>query len=340
MKFIDEARVIVKAGKGGDGCLSFRREKFIPFGGPNGGDGGDGGCVYFIGDEGLNTLVDFRFQRQYKAANGQPGMGKDRRGKSGDDLFIKVPLGTLVHDLETDEILGDVTDHGQELKIAQGGFHGLGNARFKSSVNRAPRQTSPGSPGESREMKLELKLLADVGLLGMPNAGKSTLISSISAARPKIADYPFTTMTPNIGVVSVDTARSFVMADIPGIIEGASEGAGLGLRFLKHVARTRLLLHLVDLAPLDEHDPIDDAKAIIKEVKRYSELLAEKPRWLVINKSDLVPEDELDARVEALKKGINWQGPCFVISAVSQQGLKPLLFSIMDHLDETSNICS
>lgn len=332
MKFIDEARITVHAGKGGDGCLSFRREKYIPFGGPNGGDGGDGGCVYLQGDEGSNTLIDFRYQRKFQAQNGQPGQGKDRRGVSGDDCIIRVPLGTLVFDEETEECLGDITEDGQRIKVAQGGFHGLGNARFKSSVNRAPRQTSKGTPGEVRRLKLQLKVLADVGLLGLPNAGKSTLINAISNARPKIADYPFTTLHPSLGVVRVDGFRSFVVADIPGLIEGASEGAGLGIRFLKHLDRTRLLLHVIDVMPMDNSDPAENARTIIQELAQYSENLAEKPRWWVFNKVDLIPEDERQAFCDDLAKRLGAER-YFAISAASHEGLDALCYAVMERVE-------
>lgn len=333
MKFIDEAKIKVQAGKGGNGCLSFRREKFIPLGGPDGGDGGDGGSIFLKGDENLNTLVDFRFKRQFHAENGQSGQGSDCTGRSAEDLYIRVPLGTLVYDEDTGELIGDVTKHEQVLKVAQGGFHGLGNARFKSSVNRSPRQTTKGSLGEARQLRLEMKVLADVGLLGLPNAGKSTLIRSISAARPKVADYPFTTLHPNLGVVKVESDRSFVVADIPGIIEGAAEGAGLGLRFLKHVMRTRLLLHVVDIAPIDETDPVTAATTIIHELEKYSPDLAIKPRWLVFNKVDLIPDPEqLEEAKKRVIDALAWKGPVFEISALNQIGLKPLIYKVMDFL--------
>jgi len=332
MKFIDEARITVHAGKGGDGCLSFRREKYIPFGGPNGGDGGDGGCVYFEGDEGVNTLIDFRYQRKFQAKNGQPGQGKDRRGVSGDDCIIKVPLGTLIFDEETEECLGDITEHGHRIKVAQGGFHGLGNARFKSSVNRAPRQTSKGTPGEVRRLKLQLKVLADVGLLGLPNAGKSTLINAISNARPKIAYYPFTTLHPSLGVVRVDGFRSFVVADIPGLIEGASEGAGLGIRFLKHLERTRLLLHIIDVMPVDGSDPVENAQTIIQELAQYSEDLAKKPRWWVFNKMDLILKTERQAFCDDLAKRLGAEH-YFAISAVNREGLEALCYAVMGQVE-------
>lgn len=333
MKFIDEARITIHAGKGGDGCLSFRREKYVPFGGPNGGDGGDGGSVYFVGDEGINTLIDFRYQTKFQAKNGRPGEGSNCRGAGGDDCIIRVPLGTIVFDEETEENLGDITEHGQKFKVAQGGFHGLGNTRFKSSTNRAPRQTSKGSPGESRRLKLHLKVLADVGLLGMPNAGKSTLISVVSNARPKIADYPFTTLQPNLGVVSVDAYQSFVLADIPGVIEGAAEGAGLGLRFLKHLERTKFLLHLVDVMPADGSDPISNAKSIVKELERFSKELYQKPRWLVFSKIDLLPEQEREEFCKKLAAELDAEN-YFAVSSLTKVGLKPLLHKIIGTLAE------
>lgn len=334
MKFVDEANIRVEAGKGGNGCVSFRREKYIPLGGPDGGDGGDGGSVYLVGDMNLNTLQDFRFTRRFAAQNGQPGMGKNCTGKSGDDLFVPVPLGTQVYDIDTDELLGDVVSEGQQLIVAKGGFHGLGNTRYKSSTNRAPRQHTPGTPGEHRQLRLELKVLADVGLLGLPNAGKSTFIRAVSAARPKVADYPFTTLHPNLGVVSVESHRSFVVADIPGIIEGAAEGAGLGLQFLKHVSRTRLLLHLVDVAPPNpEHDPVEDVRVIEKELQRYSDALAGYERWLVLNKIDLLPEDERQSRCEDILQRLDWQGPVFEMSAMKKQGTEKLCYSIMEYIE-------
>ncbi|MEY3037693.1 MAG: GTPase ObgE, partial [Pseudomonadota bacterium] len=296
MKFVDEATITVQAGKGGNGCLSFLRLKYIPKGGPDGGDGGDGGSIFVEADAGLNTLIDYRFTRHYKAQNGQGGQGRNCTGNKGEDLVLKVPVGTTVVDVDTDEVLADLTQIGQVEKIAQGGWHGLGNVRFKSSVNRAPRQTTKGSEGELRNVRLELRVLADVGLLGLPNAGKSTLIRSISAARPKVADYPFTTLVPNLGVVRTEAHRSFVVADIPGIIEGAAEGAGLGIRFLKHLARNRVLLHLVDMAPWDEVTPAQAAVTAVQELTKFSETLADQPRWLLLNKLDMVPEEELEER--------------------------------------------
>ena len=334
MKFVDEVRIQIKAGKGGDGCLSFRREKFIPFGGPNGGDGGDGGSVYLEANANLTTLVDYRFQRMFQAEKGQHGMGSDCTGKSGGDLILPVPVGTLVYNIDTDELLGDLAVPGQRLLVAKGGFHGLGNARFKSSTNRAPRQTSPGSLGEERELRLELKILADVGLLGLPNAGKSTLIRAVSSARPKVADYPFTTLHPNLGVVRVGEFRSFVIADIPGLIEGAAEGAGLGIQFLRHLERTHLLLHLVDVAPIDESDPVESAKIIVHELAKYNQSLLEKPRWLVLNKIDQLPDDEREQRCSEILKQLDWQGPVFYISALKKQGTEALCYAIMNFLEE------
>ncbi|MBY6195515.1 GTPase ObgE [Marinobacter hydrocarbonoclasticus] len=334
MKFVDEATIIVEAGKGGHGCLSFRREKYVPKGGPDGGDGGDGGSVYLEADSALNTLIDYRFQRKYKAQNGEPGAGRNCTGTKGEDLVLPVPVGTTVVDMDTHEVLGDLTKEGQRLKVAQGGFHGLGNTRFKSSVNRAPRQTSKGSEGEARNLRLELKVLADVGLLGLPNAGKSTFIRSISAARPKVADYPFTTLVPNLGVVSVQAHQSFVIADIPGLIEGAAEGAGLGIRFLKHLVRTRLLLHLVDVAPYDGSSPADAVRAIAHELEKFSETLASRPRWLVLNKVDMVAEEDREAHCQAIVDELGWEGPVFRISALSGEGTKPLVQAVMRWIEE------
>jgi GTP-binding protein len=334
MKFVDEAIIDVAAGNGGGGCLSFRREKYIAKGGPDGGDGGDGGSVYLEADENLNTMVDYRFQRRFRAANGSPGQGRNCTGRSGDDLTLKVPVGTTVIDIDTNEVLGDLSEAGQCLKVAQGGFHGLGNTRFKSSINRAPRQTSPGSEGEKRRLKLELKVLADVGLLGMPNAGKSTLIRAISAAKPKVADYPFTTMVPNLGVVRVDPLRSFVVADIPGLIEGAADGAGLGIRFLKHLTRNRLLLHLVDLAPWNDESPAQHALAIVRELEAFSPLLAERPRWLVLNKADVLDEETQKERVQEVVDVLGWTGPVFVISALANTGTQALIQAIMIQLED------
>jgi GTP-binding protein len=335
MRFVDEALIKVEAGRGGDGCLSFRREKFIPRGGPDGGDGGDGGSIFFEASSNLNTLIDFRYTRNYKASNGQQGMGGNCTGKKGDDLFIKVPVGTMIFDADTDELLGDINEVGVPVLIAQGGFHGLGNTRYKSSVNRSPRQTSPGSMGESRNLRLELRVLADVGLLGLPNAGKSTLIRAVSSSKAKVADYPFTTLHPGLGVVSVSTHKSFVMADIPGLIEGASTGAGLGHRFLKHLSRTCVLLHVIDIAPLDESDPIVSAKAILKELADYNPELLEKPRVLVLNKIDMIPDEAArQERIQAIVDGLEWKGKVFAISAISGQGTQQLCYSLMQLIDE------
>jgi len=334
MKFVDEVSIHVKAGDGGNGMMSFRREKFIEKGGPNGGDGGDGGSVYLEADENLNTLVDYRYTRRFTAPNGQKGGSTDCTGAKGDDLILPVPVGTTVIDAATQEIMGDLTKAGQRLLVAQGGWHGLGNTRFKSSTNRAPRQTTPGKPGEARDLKLELKVLADVGLLGLPNAGKSTFIRSVSAAKPKVADYPFTTLVPNLGVVSVGRFKSFVIADIPGLIEGASDGAGLGIRFLKHLARTRLLLHLVDIAPVDGSDPADAAETIIGELEKFSPALTQRDRWLVLNKADQLLDDEREARVSSVVERLDWKGPVFVISALEREGTEELSQAIMRYLDE------
>ncbi len=333
MKFVDEASITVQAGRGGAGALSFRREKYIAKGGPDGGDGGDGGSIFLRGDENLNTLVDYRYQPKCRAESGSSGAGKDMTGKKGEDLILSVPVGTSIIDVDTDEILGDVTDTEQLIKVAQGGFHGLGNARFKSSVNRAPRQTSPGSEGEFRNLKLELKVLADVGLLGLPNAGKSTFIRSVSAARPKVADYPFTTLVPNLGVVQVQEHRSFVIADIPGVIEGASEGAGLGIRFLKHLTRCRVLLHIVDMSPFDGSDPADNAQVIIDELGRFSPTLAGRERWLLLNKIDMLPPEEVEERCQAVVDKLNWTGPLHKIAAINGTGTKTLCGEILESLE-------
>lgn len=329
MKFVDEAEIRVEAGDGGNGVIGFRREKYVPRGGPDGGDGGDGGSVYLLADENLNTLIDFRFERFHRAERGQNGQGGNCTGKGGEDLEVKVPVGTRATDADTAEVLGDLTRHGQRLKVAQGGFHGLGNARFKSSTNRAPRQKTNGTPGEIRNLNLELMLLADVGLLGLPNAGKSTFIRSVSAAKPKVADYPFTTLVPNLGVVRQDAHHSFVIADIPGLIEGAADGAGLGIRFLKHLERCRILLHLVDLLPADGSDPAENAVAIVKELEKYSPKLAEKPRWLVFNKVDLLLEDEVQEVAERVKAALDWQGECLFIAAINKQGTEDLCREVM-----------
>ncbi len=308
MKFVDEATIDVKAGDGGNGCVSFRREKFIPKGGPDGGDGGDGGSVYLLADAGLNTLADFRYDRRFRARRGENGAGRNCTGKSGEDLEVRVPAGTLVYDEDTGELLGDLVRDQQRMLVARGGFHGLGNARYKSSTNRAPRQSKPGTPGEQRTLRLELKLLADVGLLGKPNAGKSTLIRAISSARPKVADYPFTTLYPNLGVVRVAAHRSFVVADIPGLIEGAADGAGLGIQFLKHLSRTGLLLHLVDVAPLDGSDPVDDVRMVVGELEKFNAELGGRERWLVLNKVDLLPEDERQGRCRSIVERLRLAG--------------------------------
>ena len=335
MRFVDEATIKVSAGHGGRGAVGFRREKFIPFGGPDGGDGGKGADVYVEGVEGINTLADFRFKRTFKGPNGQPGGGADCTGAGGEDLVIPVPSGTVVIDEETQEVLGDVTAAGQRLLVAKGGNGGWGNARFKSSVNRTPRKAMPGLPGEKRDLKFELKVLADVGLLGLPNAGKSTLIRAVSAAKPKVADYPFTTLHPNLGVVRVGEHRSFVMADIPGLIEGAAEGAGLGIQFLKHLQRTRVLLHLVDIAPPDpEADPVADVKAIASELKKFSADLAKKERWLVLNKVDLMPPVDADKRCKDIVKRLRWKGPVFRISGIAREGTEQLCQAIMTRLEE------
>jgi len=334
MKFVDEAPIHVISGKGGKGGLSFRREKYIPRGGPDGGDGGDGGSVFLEADENLNTLVDYRYQRNYRAEDGQPGHPKDCTGAKGEDLILKVPVGTTVIDEDTDEILGDLAVHSERLLVARGGFHGLGNARFKSSTNRAPRQTTPGYDAEERNLRLELKVLADVGLLGLPNAGKSTLIRAISSAKPKVADYPFTTLVPNLGVVKIQQHRSFVVADIPGLIEGAAEGAGLGIRFLKHLTRTRLLLHLVDMCPFDGSTPAENVEAIIRELSRFSPTLAGRERWLVLNKIDLLPEAEREKVCKAVIKKLKWKGPVFKVSAISATGTFEMCQQIMDYLEE------
>lgn len=333
MKFVDEAKISVRAGKGGNGCVGFRREKYVPFGGPDGGDGGRGGSVILVADDGINTLLDFRYQRKRIAENGVGGMSRNCSGGAGKDLEIVVPVGTVATDLETGEVIGDLTEIGQRMLVAKGGEGGLGNQHFKTSTNRAPRQSTNGTMGEEREIQLELKLLADVGLLGMPNAGKSTFIRSVSAARPRVADYPFTTLYPNLGVVGVDAMSSFVIADVPGLIEGAADGAGLGIRFLKHLQRTRLLLHLVDACPYDpERDPIEDTAKIAAELEKYSEDLASRERWLVFNKLDQLPEDERESWVADLKEQIGWDGPHYAISAITGDGTRDLCRDIMEYL--------
>ncbi|TAN67897.1 MAG: GTPase ObgE [Methylobacter sp.] len=335
MRFVDEAEVRVEAGDGGNGTIGFRREKYIPMGGPDGGDGGDGGSVYLIAAENVNTLVDFRYHAVHRAQRGQNGMSRNCTGRKGEDCYVPVPLGTLVSDAETGEVIGDLTKVGQTLLVAQGGFHGLGNTRFKSSINRAPQKASKGSEGEHRRLNLELTLIADVGLLGMPNAGKSSLIRAVSAATPKVADYPFTTLHPNLGVVSVDDLRSFVIADIPGVIEGAAEGAGLGLQFLKHLLRTGLLLHLVDVEPYESAEsPVQAARKIIHEVEKWSDELAAKPRWLVLNKIDRLLDEEVDRHCQAIVDELEWAGPVFRIAAINGDGTRELMFAIMNFLEQ------
>lgn len=333
MKFVDEVEIRAEAGDGGSGVVSFRREKYVPDGGPDGGDGGDGGSVYLQADENLNTLIDYQFERFHRAERGTNGQSRNCTGKKGEDLVVKVPVGTRITDVDTQEGLGDLTQHGQKIVVAKGGFHGLGNARFKSSTNRAPRQKTLGTPGEVRNLKLELMLLADVGLLGLPNAGKSTFIRSVSAAKPKVADYPFTTLIPNLGVVRPEANKSFVIADIPGLIEGASDGAGLGIRFLKHLERCRVLLHVIDVMPVDGSNPVDNAFAIINELHQYSPKLAEKPRWLVFNKIDLLPEDEAQALCEQIAQELGEEENVYRISAVNKLNTQPLIHDIMALLD-------
>ena len=336
MKLVDEVEITVTAGNGGNGCIAFRREKFIPLGGPNGGDGGNGGDVWVQADENLNTLVDFRHETRFKAQRGENGMGSQMYGKAGEDKTIVVPVGTVVHNLDTDEIIGDLTEHGQRLLVARGGLGGLGNMHFKSSVNRTPRRATPGTEGETRGLRLELKLLADVGLLGFPNAGKSTFVRAVSAATPKVADYPFTTLYPNLGVVSVEPGRSFVIADIPGLIEGAADGAGLGSLFLRHVQRTRLLLHLVDIAPMEggiEATPAEQVRAIEHELRKYDPAMLEKPRWLVLNKADLMFEDEARATAEAIVAELGWTQPWYLVSAIGREGTRPIMLAVQTFFD-------
>ena len=334
MKFIDEASIKVEAGSGGNGACSFLRLKFMPNGGPDGGNGGDGGSIFMIADEGLNTLVDYRFTRSFKATNGAKGRGRNASGRAGEDMTLRVPVGTMVFDEDTDELIADLARNGQQTTVAMGGRHGVGNASFKSSVNRSPRRTIPGTPGEKRNLRLELKVMADVGLVGMPNAGKSTLIHALSAARPKVADYPFTTLYPNLGMVRVAQNQSFVLADIPGIIEGAAEGAGLGIRFLKHVSRTRLLLHMVDILPLDESDPVTNARAIAHELEKFSPELAAKERWLVLNKIDLLPADEARQRCAEIISALNWEGPVMEISGLGHEGTEDMARAVMARLEQ------
>lgn len=332
MKFVDEATILVVAGDGGNGCVSFRREKYIPKGGPDGGDGGDGGDVYLLADENLNTLIDYRFEKAFRAERGQNGQSRDCTGKRGKDVTIKVPVGTRIIDQGTGETLGDMTRHEQKLMVAKGGWHGLGNTRFKSSVNRTPRQKTMWTPGEKRDLQLELMLLADVGMLGLPNAGKSTFIRAVSAAKPKVADYPFTTLVPSLGVVRMDSEKSFVVADIPGLIEGAAEGAGLGIRFLKHLERCRVLLHLIDIAPIDETDPVENARIILGELEKYSEKLYQKPRWLVFNKTDLLSQEEAESRAKAIAEALGWDDKYYLISAASRTGVNELCWDVMSFI--------
>ncbi len=333
MKFVDEATIDVAAGNGGAGCVSFRREKFIPFGGPNGGDGGRGGSVFAVGDRNLNTLIDFRYARRHEARNGEAGRGSDQFGAAADDIVLRMPMGTIIRDAESDAVIAELLVPGEKVLLAKGGDGGFGNLHFKSSTNRSPRQKTPGWPGEKKKLKLELRVLADVGLLGLPNAGKSTLIAAVSNARPKIADYPFTTLHPNLGVVRVGPEQSFVMADIPGLIEGASEGAGLGHYFLRHLQRTRLLLHVVDIAPMDEAvDPVADAKAIIAELKKYDRALFDKPRWLVLNKIDMVPAEEREQRIADFVRRLRWKKPVHAVSALTREGCESLMRAVYEHV--------
>ena len=336
MKFVDEAVIDVAAGHGGAGCVSFRREKFIPFGGPNGGNGGRGGSIYAVADVNLNTLIDYRYARRHEARNGEPGRGSDQFGAAAADIVLRMPVGTILTDLDSGQVVAELLEPGEKVLVCKGGDGGFGNLHFKTSTNRAPRQKTPGWPGESRRLKLELRVLADVGLLGMPNAGKSTLIAAIANAKPKIADYPFTTLHPNLGVVRVGPEKSFVVADVPGLIEGAAEGAGLGHLFLRHLQRTRLLLHLVDIAPFDDSiDPVAQVRAIVTELKKYDPALAAKPRWLVLNKIDMVPEGERAARVKDIVRRLRWKGPVFEISALARQGLEPLVRAVYEHVATT-----
>ncbi|MCK5917815.1 MAG: Obg family GTPase CgtA [Cocleimonas sp.] len=336
MKFVDEAVINVKAGDGGNGCISFRREKYVEFGGPDGGDGGDGGSVFLQADKSLSTLSDFRHRRFYEAARGENGASRNMTGRKGDDIAIPVPIGTIIYDETTNEIIGDLTKDGQQAKVAQGGFHGLGNLRYKSSTNRAPRQTKPGSEGDLRSIRLEMKVLADVGLLGLPNAGKSSLITNLSSAKPRVADYPFTTLYPNLGVVRINVNQSFVIADIPGLIEGAAEGAGLGIQFLKHLSRTSLLLHLVDIAPMDQADPVKSVRILEKELEKYSDELKDRERWLIINKIDLLPTDEVQTICDDIIKRLQWTNPVFQISAATGMGAQELANKIMQYLDDAA----
>ena len=333
MKFVDEAKIKVDAGDGGNGVVSFRREKYVPKGGPDGGDGGDGGDVYLLADENLNTLIDYRFTRFYSAGRGENGRGGNCTGSRGEDVVLRVPVGTRAIDEDTNEVLADLTEHNMKTMVAKGGFHGLGNTRFKSSVNRAPRQKTMGTEGEVRSLRLELLLLADVGMLGLPNAGKSTFIRAVSAAKPKVADYPFTTLVPSLGVVRVAGDRSFVVADIPGLIEGAADGAGLGIRFLKHLERCRVLLHMIDLLPADQSDPVENAFTIINELEQYSDALADKPRWLIFNKADLLDEEEAQQKIQEILDALAWEDKYYVISALQKEGTKQLTFDLMDLIE-------
>lgn len=336
MKFVDEAVVNVKAGDGGNGCVSFRREKYVEFGGPDGGDGGNGGSVYLQAEKSLSTLSDFRHCRHYEAERGENGSSRNMTGRKGEDIIVPVPIGTIIYDDSTHEIIGDLTRDGQQIMVAQGGFHGLGNLRYKSSVNRAPRQSKGGTEGDLRSLRLEMKVLADVGLLGLPNAGKSSLITKLSSAKPRVADYPFTTLYPNLGVVRIDMNQSFVVADIPGLIEGAAEGAGLGIQFLKHLSRTSLLLHLVDVAPMDQVDPVDSVRVLEKELAKYSDELKDRERWLIINKTDLLPFDEVQAVCDDIIARLEWTNPVFQISAVTGKGTQNLANKIMQYLDDVA----
>lgn len=340
MKFVDEARIKVIAGDGGNGCMSFRREKYIPRGGPDGGDGGDGGSVYLEATPNLNTLADFRHVSTYTARRGQNGSSKNMTGAAGEDVVVPVPVGTIATDNETNEVIADLKEPGKPILVAQGGFHGLGNTRFKSSTNRAPRQTKDGTPGERRELALELRVLADIGLLGYPNAGKSTFIRAVSSAKPKVADYPFTTLHPNLGVVSIEPHRSFVVADIPGLIEGAADGHGLGTQFLRHLSRTRILLHIIDVAPLDGSDPVDAATKLLKELEKYGTELIEKERWVVFNKTDLLPEDDRDSIIDDLTRRLNWSGPVFEMAAISKTGTRAICEKIMQRIEQETRECA
>lgn len=334
MKFVDEANLRVEAGDGGHGCLSFRREKYVPFGGPDGGDGGDGGSVYLLADHNLNTLYDYRINRVFKARRGAHGAGKNRTGATGETRYLPVPVGTLCYSRETNELMGDLTRDGATVCVAQGGFHGLGNARFKTSTNRAPRKTSDGSSGEIRELRLELKLLADVGLVGLPNAGKSTLLAAVSGARPRIADYPFTTLKPQVGVVSAGELRSFTLVDLPGLIEGAAEGVGLGHRFLRHIQRTRLLFHVVDVVDNEQRDVVDQITMIADELSQFSDVLATRPRWLLLNKTDVLAEDEIEALCTRIRASLDWQGPIYAVSAVQPDSLDRVINDAMIHIED------